>query len=225
MPRRFSCPSPAWAVRAFLQPTIALSLLFAGCAGHRAGEFLYTLGVVKAPKKAVSFQLPRKPLMILVDDDRDLAQPRQICDLLVDALALELRNQDLVDRVATNEEIARVRQSEPDYDKRGAREVGRLLNADIVLWLNISRYSLPDELEWAASPAYFGASAKIINAQAERRDDVRLWPTTPEGKIIEVKVSPHEIRKCKTVKEAQQVMAESLAAEIARLFYEHEEES
>jgi hypothetical protein len=224
MPRQSSSPHPGSILRLILLPMVAGLLSTTGCAGQRAGEWLYTFGMVKPPKKAVSFELPKKPLLILVDDDRDLAQPRQICDLLVDALAQELRNHDLVDRVTTNEEIAKIKQSEPNYDKRGAREVGRLVKADVVLWLNINRYSLPDELDWSASPSYFGVSVKVINAQAERRDDVRLWPTTPEGKIIEVKVSPHDIRKCKTVKEAQQAMAESLATEIARLFYEYDEE-
>jgi len=205
---------------------LAICLPFtAGCLGPRAGAWLYTLESMKTRKSPVTFTLPKKPLLILVDDDRDLAQPRQICDLLVDALAQELRNHELVDRVTTNEELAKVRQTEPNFDKRGAREVGRLVKADVVLWLNISRYSLPDELEWSASPSYFGVSVKVINAEAERRDDVRLWPTTPEGRIVEVTVSPHEIRKCKTVKEAQQAMADSLAAEIARLFYEYEEKS
>ncbi|MBP7937063.1 MAG: hypothetical protein KA354_20660 [Phycisphaerae bacterium] len=225
MPRSSSSCPPGSVFRILMLPMVAGLLAAVSCAGQQAGAFWYTLGVVKPPKKAVSYELPRKPVLILVDDDRDLAQPRQICDLLVDALAQELREQDLVDRVTTNEELAKVRQSEPNFDKRGAREVGRLVKADIVIWLNISRYSLPDELDWSGVPAYFGASVKIVNAQAERRDDVRLWPTTTEGKIVEVEVSPHNIRRCKTVKEAQQVMAESLATEIARLFYEYQEES
>ena len=198
--------------------------MMTGCVGQQAGAFLLKTGLVKPQKKPVTFELPKKPLLILVDDDRDLAQPRQVCDLLVDALAQELRNHELVERVTTNEELAKVRQTEPNFDKRGAREIGRMVKADVVLWLNITRYSLPEELEWSASPAYFGVSVKLINAQAERRDDVRMWPTTPEGKIIEVKIAPHAIHKCKTIKEAQQVMAESLAAEIAMLFYAVEEE-
>jgi len=197
--------------------------MLTGCMGPQAGQWLYTLGVNKPPKTAAQFQLPKKPLLILVDDDRELAQPSTICDFLVDSLAKELRDHGLVDRVTTTEELARLRQNEPKFDRRGAREIGRMVNADTVLWLMVTRYALETNLEWAASPGSFGVSVKVIDATSEKRENVRLWPTNTEGKQVEVQLSVHEVRKAKNLREAQQKLADTLAIQVAKLFYEYQE--
>ena len=193
----------------------------AGC-GPMAGTLLYHTGLVQPEKTKAAFDLPKKPLLILVDDDAGLIQPPVARDALVDALAKELRTRNLVENVTTNEELARLRQSEPDFDRRGAREIGRMARAELVLWLKVVRFTLPDNLEAAMAPCYFGASVKVLDANAEQRQDVCLWPPEREGKLVEAKVSPHQIQAAKNLREAHHVMADALAAEVAKLFYEHE---
>ena len=203
-----------------------LLLLAAGVSGcgPKAGTLLYFTGLVQPDKTSAAFDLARKPLLILVDDDWDLVHPPTARDALVDALATELRAHKLVERVTTNEELAKIRQTEPNFDKRGAREIGRLAKADIVLWLKVVRFTLPDDIEAAVVPCYFGVSVKVLDAKAAKREDVCLWPKEREGKLVEARVSPHDLQACKSAREAHVAVATALASQVAKLFYEHEEE-
>jgi hypothetical protein len=203
--------------------TILLVSYVSGC-GPKVGALLHFTGLVQPDKTPAVFDLARKPLLILVDDDWDLIHPPTARDALVDALATELRAHKLVDKVTTNEELARVRQSEPNFEKRGAREIGRLAKADIVLWLKVVRFTLPDNLDAAVVPCYFGVSVKVLDAKAAKREDVCLWPKEREGKPVEARISPHNLQACKSVREAHTAMATALASQVAKLFYEHEEE-
>jgi len=201
----------------------ALALVVGGC-GPKFGAMLYFLGGGQGPKVPAEYTLPAGPMLILVDDDWDLVHPRTACDALVDALATELTKYKLADRVTTNEELARLRQTEPNFDKRGAREVGRLAKADVVIWLKVVRFSLQDDLEMAHQAGRFGVTLKVINANAENRDEVALWPSDREGRLIEIKVSAHEIRACGKLADAHALLAERLAVEIAKLFREYQED-
>jgi len=200
-----------------------LCLSASGC-GQQAGILMYHMGLVKPEKISAECELPKKSLLILVDDDWDLVHPRTACNALVDALAKQLKAHGLIERVTTNEELAKLRQATPDFDRRCTDELGRLVKADTVLWLQVVRFTMEDDLELAVSQTHFAVTVKLVNARAEKRDDVRIWPKGREGKLVEVKVSPHDIRKCKNIPQAHSLAAEQLAAEIAKLFYEHEEE-
>lgn len=200
-----------------------LALVSWGC-GPRAGALWYFMGGGRGEKIKAQFELPNKPLLILVDDDWDLVQPRTARDALVDELATELRRHELVERVTTNEELARIRRAEPDFDKRGAREIGQLANADLVLWLRVVRFSLDDDLEMAYNKAHFAVTVKVLDVHATEREQVRLWPKDPDGELVAIEVGPHEIRKCESITQAHQELASAMAFEVARLFYEYREE-
>lgn len=202
---------------------MAFCLAVSGC-GQQAGVLMYHMGLVKPEKIPAECELPKKPLLILVDDDWDLVHPRTACNELVDALAKQLKAHELIERVTTNEELAKLRQATPDFDRHAADEVGRMANADTVLWLQVVRFTMEDDLELAVSQTHFAVTVKLLNARAEKRDDVRIWPKGREGKLVEVKVSPHDIRRCKNIPEAHTLVAQKLADEIAKLFYEYTEE-
>jgi len=194
-----------------------------GC-GQQFGALLYHLGVGQPRKVEAAFELPKTPTLVLVDDPQSLVHPRTACDALVTSLATELQQRKLVDRVTTNEELAKLRVAHPDFDRRGAREVGRLAHADTVIWIEITRFGLPDDLDRVMTEIPFGATVKVLDAQAQTRDKVRLWPDQREGHYIEVKVSPHDLRQCKDLRQAHELMAAELAKEIAKLFYTHTEQ-
>jgi len=198
-----------------------ICLGLAGC-GPSLGSWMYTLGLYPKQKVPAAYKLPPGSVLILVDDDRDLIQPSEARLALVDELAKELKEHEIADRVTTNEEIAKIRQAEPKFAQRGAREIGELANADTVIWLSTIEFSLPDDLEMVIEPAKFAVRLKMINARAEQRDEVRLWPPEREGRIVEAVVKPHEIRASKTLVEAHRKMAAALADEVAKLFYDRE---
>ena len=204
--------------------SLVIAALFSslvGC-GPTMGAYWYNFGLVPNRKVPAEYHLPEGPILILIDDDQDLIQPPTAKFALVDALAKELKAHGIAERVTTNEELARVRQSEPKFDTRGAREVGRLVDADTVLWLSTKQFFVASDLEMAVTPAKFAVTVKAVNARAEKRGDVRLWPTHREGHLVSVTVSAHDVRASKTETEAHQKIAESLAVEVANLFYDRE---
>jgi hypothetical protein len=191
----------------------------AGC-GPSLGAWLYTLKLYPTQTIAAQYTIPKGNLLILVDDDRDLIQPKTARDSLIDELAKLFKEHEVADRVTTNEELSKLRQQEPKFEKRGAREIGQLANADTVLWLNTINFSLNNDLEMTVTPGKFAVMVKVVNAKAEKADEVRLWPTDRDGRLVEVTMSSHDIRQCKSLKEAHEKMAAALADEVAKLFYE-----
>jgi len=181
-----------------------------------------TMGLANREKIPAEYRLPAGGVLVLVDDDEDLVEPPDARLLLVDEIARQLQAAGITDRVTTNEELAAIRQSEPRFDERGAQQIGQLAGADTVLWLKVNRFVLNPDLEMVLEPARFAVELRVLDARAETRDKVRLWPEAREGRTVEATVSAQEIRSCKTLKEAHQKVAAALAVEIVNLFHDRE---
>ncbi len=191
-----------------------------GC-GPQVGAWLYTLGLVPDEKVAAEYKLPDGPVLILVDDNQGLVQPPLARRALVEALGEELKKHNAAGEVTTNEELARLRRSAPDFDELSIRQVGRRANADTVLWINVEDFSVEDDLELLASPARFVVRLKVFNARADDKRDLRLWPREREGRFVTITVSPHDIRECKKMADVHRKIAAVMANKTARLFYDH----
>ncbi|GMV97485.1 MAG: hypothetical protein HRF43_04755 [Phycisphaerae bacterium] len=199
----------------------AALLLSGGC--KQLGAILYFVGGADEQKVKAEYRLPPGSVLVLVDDDQGLIQPPAARYALVDALARELKAHNLADKVTTNEEIIRLRQAEPRFDQRGAREIGRLAEADTVLLLCTQAFTLEDELEMSSTAGRFAVTVRVINARAEEPRQVRLWPpelTEREGRLVEAELPPHELRGVKSTQEAHERLASALAAKVAELFYD-----
>ncbi len=203
--------------------TLAVAVLAPGC-GPKYGALLYFAGMGQDQKTPAEFELPAKALLILVDDDYGLIQPPIARDALVEAVARELRDHGVAEKITSNEELARLRQSTPDFEKRCADAVGKMANAEVVLWLQVVRFTIPDDIDAAMVPCYYGVTVKVLDATATKREDVRLWPKEREGKTVEVTISPHDLQQAKSIREAHTLAAETLAVDVARLFYEYKTE-
>jgi hypothetical protein len=190
-----------------------------GCAA--TGALLYYSGLGPKDKVKAEFKLPPGPILILVDDDMDLVTPPLARDMLVDAIALQLKEQKISQNVTTNEEIGLIRKSATDFDKLTVREVGRRAKADTVIWMNVEDFAVESDLDMAVSPARFGVKLKVFNAREEDKRKIRLWPPEREGRTIDVTATPHEVRKCKNVSEVHQLLATAMADKIAKLFYDY----
>jgi hypothetical protein len=183
---------------------------------------MYTLGLYPTQKIPAEYKLPAGSVLILVDDDRDLAQAAEVRLALVDELAKQLKERKITDRVTTNDEIARIRQNEPNFTQRGAREIGQLANADTVIWLSVVEFAFGEDLEMVVSPAKLAVRLRVLNARAQKREEVRLWPPEREGRVVEVTVDPHELRRCHNLVEAHHKIAAAMAETITKLFYDQE---
>jgi hypothetical protein len=216
--RRLRCGRTA---RTLLLSAPLWLLVLPGC-GPTFGAWMYTLGMVPKQESKADFKLPAGPVMVLVDDDQDLIQPPIARQALVDALAKQLKEHKIAERVTTNEEIARLRQTEANFDQRGAREVGKMGGAKTVVWIVVKQFNVESDLDMTVTPATFVATLKVVNAEAKKREEVRLWPPDREGRLMSVTVAPQDVRACKSRAEVHEKMGAEMADKIAKLFYDYE---
>jgi hypothetical protein len=200
----------------------AAVLMICGAGCHEAGVLHYFL--MPDQKVEAEFELSDKPLVILVDDVRGLVDPPMARQALVESLSEELREHKVARRITTNEELARVRQAEPDFDKLSIREVGRKVNADVMIWISVIEFGFDQNLEMAVAPGRFVAKVKVFDIRAENEGNLRLWPTQRQGRFVDVEIPPHKVRSCKNKAEVHEKLADAMADKIARLFYEYTKE-
>lgn len=200
-----------------------LAIMLAGCAtgctqiGVIASVFeLYPKERVKA-----QYTIPPGNVTILVDDDLDLVQPALAREMLLDSLAREFADHDIAERVTRNEEIARLRQASADFERMPIRQVGRRLNADFVLWISIEDFHAPTDIDLAVSEGRFAVKLKLFDVHEEDRRRVRLWPANRDGHRESVTLNLQEVRACRSSAEIHRKLADSMAASIARLFYDY----
>jgi hypothetical protein len=192
----------------------------AGGCGLKAGAVMYHMFAPEQEVKA-AYVIPEGPVIILVDDHLDLVHPPSTNDLLVDELAKQFKKHKIAERVTTNEEIARIRQQHSEFDKLSIREVGQLVGADTMVWINPQEYVLQPNRELAYQPGRFRAKLKVFNVRAEEKSDIRLWPNSPDGHLITAEINAQEIRQSKTDKEVYQKLTYEMADTIAKLFHDY----
>lgn len=197
--------------------SLVLPVFIHGCAK------LGAVGYFLAPEQTVEaeFTLPKGPLMILVDDSRGKVIPPIACNRLTDTLARLLRENAGIERITTSEEINRLRQAEPRFEDLSIREVGRLANADTMIWMSVRDFAFDQDLETAISSGRFAVVLKVFNIKAEEKENLRLWPAQPDGRLVEATIKSHEIRACKTAAQVHEKLADALADTIAKLFYRY----
>ncbi len=201
-------------------------LAFAGC-GPEAGAFIYFFG--QPPKQVVKarFKLTTGPLLILFDDSPAVDMPPELREMAVRAIAEEFRNTKVNDKVVPPSRLAELRRKREDVTPRGVprgiREVGRMVEAEQVLWMLPKEFAMPTTPEQVADPARLTVALKVINAKATERDQLRLWPISEDGELVSVTIPPHKVRQTKTTNELLDLIARELAVEVGRLFRDWEE--
>jgi hypothetical protein len=198
-----------------------LSACFAGC-GPQAGAFLYWMGVGHGQQVDAEFTLSEGPVLILVDDFEERLTWAPARDYIAEALAKQLREHQAAQKVISPETLKQCRRTRTDFDDLKCTQVGRLVGADQVLWLEVNDFLAEEEVHEATQAASVSVTVRVINPHEQKdRAKVRLWPTDREGKLVSVKLSPNDVNRLKTKDAIAGELADKLAKEIAKLFYKH----
>lgn len=209
--------------RTLLRLALLLTLTIAcgGC-GVTQGKLLYFMGFGQGKKIEAKFKLTDGPILILVDDADGIVDWPVALRLLQDDLAQELLRTKSAQKIVPVQTVQALRQTTPDFDKRGIREVGRMVDAEQVIWLGVDEFFVTEDPHEVHDAAYFVVSVKVINA---REDDdrlrVRLWPDEPEGYRVLAQVSAGEAAQAKTKDKISKLLTDRLAVNIAKLFHEY----
>ena len=213
------------ATRPFLCRLVCLltawSLLMGGC-GQSQGALLYMLGFGRRKMVKAEFHLTKAPILILVDDASERVDWPPTTKYLTDILGQELIKQDAADKIIPRQTLENLRRSRMDYDKLSCRQIGELVGAEQVLWLEVQNYFADEEFIGPSNAAWFAVTLKVINVQEkENRSRVRLWPNSPDGKYITVSLDGSTVARLKTKDAITQELCRRLASEITKLFCDY----
>ncbi|MGB2988154.1 MAG: hypothetical protein WBE26_19980 [Phycisphaerae bacterium] len=201
---------------------VLLACLSLGGCTYSGGELLYLLGIGRGEKVEAKFRLTEGPIMILIDDVSQRPDGAMATRYLFDELAQELLRHEAATKIIPQETLVHLRQSMPNFEKRGCREMGLQAGARQVLWVEVQDLFAQEQIHDATTAAYFNVTVKVINVLEEkRRSRVRLWPTSPGGHPVAVSMTGSEVGLAKTKDAISKEIAGRLAVEIAKLFYDH----
>ena len=183
---------------------------------------MYFLGIGQGAKVEAKFRLTHKPILLLIDDTGQHVDWPAATNYLFDDLAQELLGNKAAGKIVPRETLERLRQSLPDFDSRGAREIGELARAEQVVWIQVQDFLADPQIQDAVVACYFNATVKVLNViEKERPSRVRLWPTSPQGQLVSVTLTGSEAATGRHKDGISRKLAEKLAEAIAKLFYDH----
>ncbi len=200
----------------------SLSLMMAMGCGFSGGEFLYMMGVGKSIMVEPQYKLSEEPVLVLVDDPGQVIDWPEAWNYLTDDLSQALVKHEAATHVVPRSTIENLRRTHLDFDKRGCREIGQLAGASQVLWVEVEDFLAQEDIHDAGNAAYAIASVKVIDVNGEQRSRVRVWPTSPTGHVVSVRLSGSDVARLRTKDAICKELSELLTDKISKLFYSYE---
>ncbi len=140
---------------------LAGCLALGGCT-YSGGELLYFLGVGRAKMVTAKFRLAEGPIMILVDDASQCVDWPMAARYLVECLGQELIKHEATRKIIPHQTVEHLRQSLPDFEKRGCREIGQYAAAEQVIWMEARDFLAEEQIVDTGIAAYFTVTVKVI---------------------------------------------------------------
>jgi len=200
--------------------TLFAIVLTSGC-GYTGGELLFFTGLFRRKKIPAQFKLSDGPILILMDDPGGVVDWPVAIRLLQDDLTQELLKTKSAKKIIPVQTIQSLRQTHPDFDKRGCREVGRMADADQVLWVKVRDFHASPELDNISEAAYFVVSILVIDPNQTDKWKVRQWPVSPNGQLVSAKIPGDKVNRAKTRDAISKILTDQLATKIARYFHDY----
>lgn len=203
---------------------IALTLLSALLSGCDAVGVLFSkTGAVMQgePKTKTSFSLEGKSLVILVDvANQDLLETYPAIRYRVAmAVAQELGRKRAAASIASPRDLMTYAQTEPDYNRKSAVEIGKHFGADTVLHVVVENYGLSR----AAGSESFSGMAEVGLRVIDVAKAAQAYPDTDRFHSLEVK-SKTGI-SAENTGQAETKVFDALALKISMLFVTYEVDS
>ncbi len=210
----------SWKQSLALALALMVCISTAGCA--RWGALVYALGGGRGQKIPAEFELPPGKLLILVDDPKERVTWPRARTLLAQYTGEELLEREAVTTIISPRSLAKFRQSDSNFERYAADEIGRKLGAKTVLWIEVRDFVAPEEVEEISTAAKLTLGIKVLTTKEEvSPHGVRLWPSVGSGHIIESSLNAIAVNKTKGENAVAKELARRSAILVARLFYQH----
>jgi hypothetical protein len=182
--------------------------------------FLLVHGPEKIPQQ---YQLPEeRPAVIFFDDRAGNVGRSTTRDRITTAAEKALLKNKALERLLDSRAAGAVVVNEPRGEMLSISEVGRTVNAEVVIYVAPELYTLSTDGQTFAPTARL--RVKVIDATA----DARLWPEEREGYMLEVTAVTKQGAPPTDnagLREAEEKFADLVGLRLAELFYKHEVES
>lgn len=159
-----------------------------------------------------------KTILVFVDDLANPVSYEPIKAELTKRLNKKIIENEIAAEVVPYEELLNLMAATPGFNQLHIPTVGRKLDADLVLYVEIVRFCLKDN---EVSPLWHGelkTKVKIVDSRQGR-----LWPDDrPGGYPVEpVETRPAENPSSSYGSELTEILAERMANTISQIFYDH----
>lgn len=182
--------------------------------------YLLASGPEKIPQV---YELDRERPVVIFLDDRELHIRRSPTrDRVAAAAERALLDHKAVDRVIDSRAAATLVRGEPRGDLIPISEVGRRVNAEVVVYVVPEIFTLSSDGQTFAPMARL--RVKVLDATA----DTRLWPEEREGYSFDITASTRQgspPTDAAAMREAEDAFAELVGRRLGELFYKHEVET
>jgi hypothetical protein len=168
------------------------------------------------------YELPDKPTVVFVDDAKSvIAGPVNLRRIIGDKTSEQLMVHDVVSvTISPRDAINAAREGTSDAPIP-AGEIGRKLGADQVIYVEMAAFQPGDEFNPRPSAACW---VRVLDVPTSSR----VFPPPDSGeKAHLVQIAPREVMTgggsggAASTRRKQELLAEQLGDELARLFYEH----
>lgn len=177
--------------------------------------------VFTPPKKIPpQYDLPQdKVVLVLVDDPQYLVGYAPVKFELTRYINELLEAHRLVRKTIPQKDLLRLIASEPDFNRLPTTQVGKKLQADLVIVVEVDEFSLKDA---PLSPVYHGKFKTSVRVVSTKKG--KLWPTDRKrgfpATIVETERQEGDGSSQYEINLAKQ-MAQKMAGNIVNLFFEH----
>ncbi len=166
------------------------------------------------------YEFPKnKKVLVFVDDLLNPVSYIAVKNDLTKKLNRQLTEHGIVKDVISYDRLMDLKGAMPKFNQLAISEVGNKLGADVVLYVQIDKFSLKDDEESPLWHGNFEATIRMVDV-----DKGRLWPKDrPSGYPVEPVKTPTQDNLSTTYgSELASQLATMMADKIAKLFYEHE---
>lgn len=162
-----------------------------------------------------------KRVLVFVDDKENPVSYPPIKRELTEAIGKGLVENKLVKETVSYDSLLDLLAREPKFNNLGVADIGRKLNADLVIYVNIKAFRLREE---EGSPLWEGelaVSIRVVDAWG-KKGETRLWPKEAGDFDVPSVGMPAKEEPGDYGAEMARDMATRLADKIVKMFYEHE---
>ncbi|MBS3820342.1 MAG: hypothetical protein GVY16_06940 [Planctomycetes bacterium] len=194
---------------------LGLPLGMTGCAA------VAWLAAVTAPPNTIPphYQLPQgSTVLVLVDDPQQRATRTPAKSELIRALNKQLVEHDVAKKTIALKRIMQTAAVTPNFNHLRAVDIGRKLEADFVIHVSITEFSLKDDPIGHIWEGRLATNVKVYDVE-----EGRVWPTDrPDGYPVEPADHPTTENFASDFGNRLAVkLAREMADNISKLFYEH----